>query len=570
MPAYSEGLRVVMNLLDNPNMLRQLQNLPGSAASELGSLVNQFRRAASEGLYGPAIQQKARYGGAPKPAPPIPTSPVEANQLSLPLRTRTGRVATPQTMRPTARNAETIRSGMRPRAVDVPPVPRFGEVPGQMPLDAAPIPQFNYTGPHIAPRPEWGPEALPLSVRQADADTLSLLKTLEPGTADSIARLADDLATEYGVPAAEALKNITGPRGTDYLAYLNTSRKLTVAPETLPAVTRAGDSGIVPPSSPSGAVPGGPGGALVPSPAGGMGPRLAQQGGPEVLDVEFNVLKGLPSAKGAVPSATADLSAVAARSGLSPAQIAALTGTAATVGGLALFRPEGERRSDQLTDEQAFGSRGRAPLVSTPSERGSSASASRPAAPRSVAGQTGSGQVVVSQNDGESNYRQALQNALAAAPKSPKEYGQIGDYYKARAAYAAQPEVRADLARQAAAIPGAAPQTPIWAAQNPTLAYEMIQRAKARPDLSQQTPQAQGVTIGAQLGDNTPNNFAGNVEFGSEAAVDRSSGAADIEDATRPILRPTLNRMPTGRLIPLGGGYVGPAGQYLGQAANIS
>jgi hypothetical protein len=177
---------------------------------------------------------------------------------------------------------------------------------------------------------------------------------------------------------------------------------------------------------------------------------------------------------------------------------------------------------------------------------------------------------VVSQNDGESNYRQALQNALAASPKSPKEYGQISDYYKARAAYAAQPEVRADLARQAASLPGAAPQTPIWAAQNPALAYEMIQRAKARPDLSQQTPQAQGVTVGAQMGDNTPNNFAGNVESAGQAVVDRSSGAADLEDATRPILRPTLNRIPTGRLIPLGGGYVGPTGQYLGQAASIS
>jgi hypothetical protein len=175
---------------------------------------------------------------------------------------------------------------------------------------------------------------------------------------------------------------------------------------------------------------------------------------------------------------------------------------------------------------------------------------------RSVAGQTGSGQVVVPQDDRESNYRQARANALAATPKAPSEFAKIADYYKAREAYASQPEVRAQLAREASMLPGAAPQTPAWASANPTLAYEMIQRAKARPDLSQQTPQAQGMTMGAQMGDNSNNNFVGNVEAAGSAVIDRSSGAADLEDATRPLIRPTLNRIPLGgRMVPLGGGY---------------
>lgn len=175
---------------------------------------------------------------------------------------------------------------------------------------------------------------------------------------------------------------------------------------------------------------------------------------------------------------------------------------------------------------------------------------------RSIAGQAGSGQVVISQNDQDSNYRQALANALVNAPVAPSDstYKQIADYYKARQQYAARPETVADLARQAAALPGAAPETYKWATYNPTLAYEMIQRAKARPDLSQQTPQVGGVTVGAQMGDNPSNNFVGNVQAAGSAVTDRSSGAADLEDATRPLIRPTLNRVPLGgRMVPLGG-----------------
>jgi hypothetical protein len=456
----------------------------------------------------------------------------------------------------------------------MPRVPRFGEVPGQLPLNAAPIPEFSYSGPYVSPRPEWGPSALPLSVREADPETLGLLKSLEPGTVDSLARLADDLANEYGVSAGEALKNITGPGGTDYLAYLNTSRKLAAVPEARSGATVVGDSGVIPPATPAGAIPSGPGGALVPSPAGGVSMRTERLVGPETIDAEFRIIRDLPSGsqRGAVPSATQDLNAAAARAGLSRGQLAAIVGGAGAVGlaaGMPLFREREPDPSLRLTDEQLYPP-GQVPsaITSVPSrgaERsdspvlpGRSVSSPMGAAGRgrSVVGQTGSGQVVVAQDDQDSNYRQARANALAGIPKTPGEFSKIADYYKAREAYAAQPEVRAQLAREASMLPGAAPQTPTWAASNPTLAYEMIQRAKARPDLSQQTPQAQGMTMGAQMGDNSNNNFIGNVESAGSAVIDRSSGAADLEDATRPLIRPTLNRIPLGgRMIPLGGGY---------------
>jgi hypothetical protein len=138
----------------------------------------------------------------------------------------------------------------------------------------------------------------------------------------------------------------------------------------------------------------------------------------------------------------------------------------------------------------------------------------------------------------------------------------IAEYYRAREQYARQPGVAAELAMQASQLPGVAPGTPSWAAANPTLAYEMLQRSKARPDLSQQTPQAQSVVVGSQLGDNNTNNMVGNAAYGASAAVDRSAGASDLEDSTRPLIRPRIDRIPLGgRMVPVGGGYpVAPLG----------
>jgi hypothetical protein len=143
--------------------------------------------------------------------------------------------------------------------------------------------------------------------------------------------------------------------------------------------------------------------------------------------------------------------------------------------------------------------------------------------------------------------------APISAP-SPDPNAPIADYYRQRQEYVSQPEVLSQIIRDASALPNVAPQTPVWAAQNPALAYEMLQRAKARPDLSQQTPQPVTVEIGSQLGDNPVNNAAGNAAYGAAAAVDRSAGASDLEDATRPLTRPKLN------YVPLGGRFVPSAG----------
>jgi hypothetical protein len=551
----AEGLRAVFNLATDPQALRAIQRLPGELGEQIQGLLSTFNAAAKSGTLGPDIQNKLLFGRAPK-ARPIPTKAEATQQLSLPLRTRSGRQVTSSAPRPTARNLETIRAGSRERAVDLPQVRLPGEVRGQMSVFSAPEPQFKYSI-HQAPEPEFGPTALPMSLREADTDTANLLRSLEPGTASSLARLADDIAVEYGVSAGEALKNITGPKGTDYLAYLNTSRR---------AVPASGGQMSPPPPAGGGQVPsGGRPGALAQTTRGGA-QRGATGLGDEVIDVDFSLIRDLPAGRrgGALGVTTTDLGRAVRESGLTPTQIKAMLAGGGALGvGTALGlmgREEDRQRVAPLTNEQAY----------PPQGAGRAASQAPAAVPPSVIGQTGSGQVVIEQNDRDSQYRQARSNALQAAQRggaSAPGAGRpamaapvadpnaaIGKYYQQRQDYVSQPEVLQQIIRDVSALPGAAPQTPIWAAQNPTLAYEMLQRAKARPDLSQQMPQLGTVELGSQLGDNPVNNAAGNAAYGAAAAVDRSAGASDLEDATRPLIRPKLNYVPLGgRFVPSGG-----------------
>lgn len=558
MADYAEGLRVLTNLVSNPQMLRQIQKLPGEISGQIQDVLRGFQAAGGSGALGPAIQKRLLFPNAPAPRP-IPTKAEKALQLPLPLRTREGVPVSSRTPRPTVRNRETIRAGARERVADMPRVRLPGEAPGQLHIESAPEPQFNYRGVHIAPEPEFGPGARPLSLREADADTMSLLRTLEPGTVATLARLADDISTEYNVSAGEALKNITGPRGTDYLAYLNTVQK--------------GPSGSMVPPGGGRALPpgGGPamgggdrGGALVPSPAGGAG-RPSSGVVDDVIDLEYRLIRDLPAGQrgGALGRVTADLGKAVRESGLTPTQIKALLagGGALGVGTLMGVMGRGDETESvvPLTDEQAYPRQG----TGTPSSR------TPGRVPPSTIGQAGSGQVVITQDGGDSEYRQARANALQAvrrgggaapgAPRapiaapSPDPNAPIAKYYQQRQDYVSQPEVLNQIIRDVSALPGVAPQTPVWAAKNPTLAYEMLQRAKARPDLSQQMPQPTTVVIGSQMGTDSVKNAAGNSAYAA-AAADKSAGASDIEDATRPLLLPKANYVPLGgRFIPSGG-----------------
>jgi hypothetical protein len=306
------------------------------------------------------------------------------------------------------------------------------------------------------------------------------------------------------------------------------------------------------------------GGALVPSPAGGAG-RPSPGVVDDVIDLEYRLIRDLPTGQrgGALGRITADLGKAVRESGLTPTQIKALLagGGALGVGTLMGVMGRGDETESvvPLTDEQAYPRQG----TGTPSSR------TPGRMPPSTTGQAGSGQVVITQDGGDSEYRQARANALQAvrrgggaapgAPRapiaapSPDPNAPIAKYYQQRQDYVSQPEVLNQIIRDVSALPGVAPQTPVWAAKNPTLAYEMLQRAKARPDLSQQMPQPTTVVIGSQMGTDSVKNAAGNSAYAA-AAADKSAGASDIEDAIRPLLLPKANYVPLGgRFIPSGG-----------------
>ena len=536
-------------------------------------------------VFGRGLVESGILIPAAKPAAK-PAAATRAVQPTLGLRERRGATsATGQNIggryygeaQNTPRNTETIRIGESAPRLNLgresaAPLARR-PVPGQMSIFSAPEPRFRTT-------PAQGPES-----REALA-----LYDRDPGTFKTLEELAQRATSYYGKPVS--VDDLMRPDATRFLRELESG------------------GGAVPPRGTTTVAGQQPGGALVPSPGGAVSPQLIRTPS-NVIDADYSLIRDLPAGKtgSAVGTATTDLGRMVRGLGLNPAQIAALVAGGTAVGGAALTglmsrnqneskppisvtdegtyidrnrtrTPEEQRLLDQASQilvdvyqrkegetsaqsNTAPRDRAATPRMADPSA--STGSSGRPAGvptPRSTTGQTGSGQVILTQDDRESGYRQELANALAGAqrgggfmpvadPNRP-----IADYYRAREQYVRQPGMAAELALQASQLPGAAPSTPAWAAANPTLAYEMLQRSKARPDLSQQTPQAQSVVVGSQLGDNNANNMVGNAAYGASAAVDRSAGASDLEDSTRPLIRPRIDRIPLGgRMVPAGGGY---------------
>jgi hypothetical protein len=147
--------------------------------------------------------------------------------------------------------------------------------------------------------------------------------------------------------------------------------------------------------------------------------------------------------------------------------------------------------------------------------------------------------------------------ALTAAKQQyTKPQKTLRDYYSGREAYARFPahatEIVSELSKRNILD---TPELQQWAQQNPTLAYELLRKATGSTVLpSQQTPQPVTTKIGSQLGDDSIRNAAGYGASSAASAVDGSAGADDLTDATRPLLKPELKR------VPLGGFYVDPRG----------
>jgi hypothetical protein len=150
-----------------------------------------------------------------------------------------------------------------------------------------------------------------------------------------------------------------------------------------------------------------------------------------------------------------------------------------------------------------------------------------------VPGQTAP--AVIRTNDGASVQRQAAANAIAATllrPDSPGAYSNVGGYYQARNAYAAQPGVVGNIVEQLIQVDPRfdRPELQAWAAANPGLAYEMLN--------NQQMPTMQQPEITTELGSNTPNNAIGNSEEQARVVLEGADPA--LRDATRPRMAVSL------------------------------
>jgi hypothetical protein len=150
-----------------------------------------------------------------------------------------------------------------------------------------------------------------------------------------------------------------------------------------------------------------------------------------------------------------------------------------------------------------------------------------------IPGQTGP--AVIRTNDAASAQRQAAANAIAATllrPDSPGAYSNVGGYYQARNAYAAQPGVVDNIVEQLIQVDPRfdRPELQAWAAANPGLAYEMLN--------NQQMPNLQQPEITTELGSNTPNNAIGNSEEQARVVLEGADPA--LRDATRPRMAVSL------------------------------
>jgi hypothetical protein len=179
-----------------------------------------------------------------------------------------------------------------------------------------------------------------------------------------------------------------------------------------------------------------------------------------------------------------------------------------------------------------------APVVAPPRLAGGGS----PAAARPVVSATGAGAVVQQMNDGDSNYRQAVQNASQALRQDATQYGpgQAGAFYAAQQAYARTPgrsqEIIGSLKQMGApASVGIESEANFetWARRNPDLAYR-LQLQMQRRGPSQQMPTAQGVQVGTSFGTDFNRNAVGQSRAAAENAVTGKQGAADIADALRP------------------------------------
>ena len=438
------------------------------------------------------------------------------------------RGASPSFLEEAARQA---RLSQVPRTTSVPASTRAVDV-------TAPEPQFN------VPRM---------------SDELMSLRAADPGTYRAIADLSAPLAQRTGASMLEVIEAVTGPNGNKVISFIE-------AGNDLPTSIRLAQGGPMVPTRGSAMTRPGDPGALVQSSAGRMADQAVQDVDVRVLDpnmlrnaaagVQVTDMGGL--LRNVPPEVLAGLGLAAG--GLAAAGISRMAGG----GDRAPSMPQGVNEAvDQMAGQPEMQPSPtlEAPVTAQPpGVPPIDPTVAPPAVPGAVP--PGGSNVdptlpapIVTNGDRASERREQLAQAdpRAAAverlmePMSPERYKNIADYYRDRAAYSAQPEVKRELMKYAGGTgssPTMSTDLEVWAQNFPGLAYEMQRRALANPAASQQSPETVNTgTVGTQMGsDNEMANPIGNAEATASFEVDGNQGSADLMDATRPIPMNKLQR----------------------------
>jgi hypothetical protein len=426
------------------------------------------------------------------------------------------RGATPAFLEEAARQA---RLSQVPRTTAV-------QAPARLSEAAAPVPQFK---------------------TQRISEQLANLRESDPGTFRAIAELAAPLAQKSGGSVLEVVEALTGPSGNKVINFIE-------AGNDLPTSVRLAQGGPTVPTRGSATTTMADPGALIRSPGGRTVDQAVEDVSVRVLDPEM--------LSAAVPGVQrADFGILR---NVDPAILAGLGLTAGGLGvaGLSRMAGGGDRSQQgsptadltQGTSMQPPGEPPINPTVAPPVVPG----AVPPGAavpPRGPSVDPTLPAPVVTMGDLESERREQLGQAdprVAAAerlmePMSPERYSNIADYYRDRAAYSAQPDVKRELLKYVGGT-GSSPQMSteleIWAQNFPGLAYEMQRRALANPAANQQSAESVTTpTVGTQMGDdNTMANPVGNAVATAAFDNDRTQAAADLRDATNMIPKVKLQR----------------------------
>lgn len=399
-----------------------------------------------------------------------------------------------------------------------------------------------------APEPEF--QVLPMS------EGLSRLQQSDPGTFRTIAQLAQPLASRTGASQLEVMEALTGPNGNKVISFIE-------AGYDLPTSVRMSGGGPVIPRGGEGLGEVGEAGRLVRSPGG----AVADQG---IIDVNVRdlgeALQGRIAGAGLDLADLGNAAAGARMVDLSRIDPALLYGGGAAgvglLGGLAYQMMSGKNQTpstvDQLPGQVEGGTAGAPPVLFRDEDGAVLGDGAPQIAPINP---PGPGNIdptapapISTTGDRLSTARAALAQADPAAaaaermvaPMSPEKYRSIAEYNAAVEAYARQPEIRQSLMKFASTTsqdPAVAANLSTWAGANPALAYALQQRALRNPAANQQSPEAITTTVPtAEMGSDNEANAVGMAEAAGRAAVAPTQGSFDLMDATRPQIKPNLQR----------------------------